>query len=262
MEGLRLSTMFFSPTRTTKKVVKAIAKGTGLKPKVYDLTQEVDRDIRKKFFDKDELLIVGVPVYAGRVPEILLEGFKKLKSDGAYFLPIVVYGNRAFEDALIELVDIFEENNFIKVGYGVFIGEHSYSKEIATKRPDKADLEIAEKFGKEIIERIEKSDKREELFTEEIPGNRPYRERIKRDEVWGPVASDKCTFCGTCIRNCPVDAIQHLNPKKTDYDKCIHCSACIKFCPENAKKNEGQFFEMIRDRLLRDHRERKEVIVR
>ncbi len=260
MNNLDLSIIYFSPTGSTAKVARAVADGTKLNYDEYDLTY--DRELRKQSFGEKDMLIVAIPVFAGRVPELLVDVFSKIKGKNTYFLPVVVYGNRAVEDALIELDDIFKSNGFITIGYGIFIGEHSYSEEFGTGRPNQDDLEAAKNYGKVLIDRIEKvgnNEDRQSVFQGTIPGNRPYKDRASHQELWGPVATDSCTFCGECLKICPVDAIDHLNPKKTDYNKCIHCCACIKICEEDAKHMEGQTISKVMDMLNKVARERKEI---
>lgn len=259
MRKLNLNIMYFSPTGSSAKIARAIADGMELEYKEYDLTY--NRNIGRLDFGLDDILIVSVPVYAGRVPEILLDVFDKIKSEKSFFLPVVVYGNRAIEDALIELNDIFNNKGFITVGFGIFIGEHSYSSEFATGRPNEEDLEVARNYGKTLIHKINTIEDREKIFDGVIPGSRPYKERPAQLEEWGPVANDNCTFCGDCLSKCPVDAIQHLNPKKTDYSKCIHCCACIKVCKEDAKHIEGQTVSKVMDMLKSVAVERKEILL-
>lgn len=257
MIKLNLNLIYFSPTGATRKSVRAIGRGISegrdLKHMEFNLTK--DRTMRKTEFEKDDIVVVGVPVYAGRIPELVEDVFKGLKSDGAYFLPVVTYGNRDIDDALLELCDIFTENGFKMAGYAEMIGEHSLTSEVGTGRPNKEDLKAAEEYGKIVMERIQNG----ETFSGEIPGNRPYKERTESVEVWGPVASNRCTFCGICILQCPVDAIDHLNPKKTDYEKCIHCGGCIRRCPQGAKENQGELFEKIKGMLETKFSERKEI---
>ncbi len=45
---------------------------------------------------------------------------------------------------------------------------------------------------------------------------------------------DTCTACGTCINECPVDAISEGDIYKIDPDKCTDCGACAEVCPVEA----------------------------
>ena len=50
-----------------------------------------------------------MPVYAGRVPALAVERLKGIKTSGVKCVIVAVYGNRAYEDALVEMQDIATE---------------------------------------------------------------------------------------------------------------------------------------------------------
>lgn len=57
----------------------------------------------------------------------------------------------------------------------------------------------------------------------------------QHSEVSPVVYQDKCTGCGECEKNCPVDAITIQNNKSViDGAKCIGCATCIAVCPVSA----------------------------
>ena len=144
---------YFSPTHTTKRAVQGIGQGFGVEVIEYDLTFACDSDEEFNLGEND-IAIVGVPVYAGRVPEIAANILKRVHGNNTLAVAVVVYGNRAFEDALLELKNILKENGFSVIAGGAFIGEHSYTKKVGTKRPDNNDIEIAVNFGKKIDELV------------------------------------------------------------------------------------------------------------
>lgn len=220
---------YFSPTNTTKKIVNEIARGIGLKFYEEDLTF-IFKNQESYSNSSLDLVIVGVPVYGGRVPKIILETLKHIKGDGLA-IPVVVYGNRAYEDALVELEDILKESGFKILAGGAFIGEHSYSRKVATNRPDKEDLNIANNFGKKIREKLEKLD-----FSEpKLPGNHPYKADMPI-RIFAPSANNNCVYCRKCTEVCPVSAIDKKYPDKVEIEKCIHCYACIKVCTFNGRE--------------------------
>lgn len=134
--------VYFSGTGTTKKTVNFIADKLAerlkIEKEIFDFTlPEARKDIKE--FDKNDIVIFGTPVIAGRVPNVLLKYLDTLKGSGALAVSIVLFGNRDFNDALMELSDILAKDGFKPIGAGAFVGEHSFSKILAQGRPDKDD---------------------------------------------------------------------------------------------------------------------------
>jgi hypothetical protein len=90
---------------------------------------------------------------------------------------VVVYGNRAYEDALLELRDTAREADFAPVAGAVFVGGHSFSTEatpIARGRPDSEDLKRANGIGKVVRQRMSHIHSLEEVPFLRVPGKFPY----------------------------------------------------------------------------------------
>lgn len=169
---------------------------------------------------------------------------------GAMCVPVVVYGNRAFEDALKELYDCLKDRGFKAVAAAAFVGEHSYGREIATGRPDEADLMTARQFGSAIGEKIFKIQDDRTMEGVKVPGNYPYKER-RASDAWCPQTTDACVKCGRCTQVCPVGIIPKDHPEIiTKPEECQHCCACVKSCPTKAKIMTSDFYKNIRQRLI------------
>ncbi|NDV27803.1 4Fe-4S binding protein [Desulfovibrio sp. JC010] len=237
MSCKKLKMICFSPTRTTRRILDAVAEGVGAgQLEVIDLTRE--DQLPADLNCDDDLVIIGAPVYSGRIPLAAVERFKALKSCGTPVVPVVVYGNRAYEDALIELSDIATEAGFKTVAGAAFIGEHSFSTEktpIAVSRPDEDDLVKAREFGKSLVAKF--ADGSLATSSVEVPGNRPYKDRSPKASA-SPVSNGDCQLCGACERVCPTAAISVGAMVETDPDKCIFCCACVKVCAFEARKLE------------------------
>lgn len=244
----QLSVIYFSATGGTAKVVKAVAEGINDIYKEYNLTLPKSRE-NKITFDSDDLVIVGVPVYAGRVPKFLIDFFSRVEGHNTPAVFITVYGNRNYDDALIELKDTFEANGFIGISAAAFIAEHSNTRNVGTNRPDVPDLEIAKKFGANIKNRLENVDNISQLSELTVKGNTPYKERIPVPPI-APDTSEVCINCGICAKNCPMGAISNNNFKEIDSAKCIRCCSCIKKCPVNAKSINHEMFNKITKGLI------------
>ena len=154
MKYSNIHLIYFSPTHTSAKIAYAIAEGMGA-------TSMSESDVTCESLDMeeyidDELTIIAAPVYGGRVAETAMERFRMFRSaHHAPVVPVVLYGNRDYEDALKELCDLVSEQGFVPVAAGAFIGEHSFSRKgmpIAEGRPDESDLKQATEFGKKIID--------------------------------------------------------------------------------------------------------------
>lgn len=241
--------VFFSPTGTTKKVVQSIAGSLSPDYECLDLTY--DRRIDNQIFFPEDVLVFGVPVYGGRIPEILESCMEAFQGNGAMCVPVVVYGNRAFDDALKELSDILEERGFSVAAAGAFVGEHSYGREIAGGRPNETDLMTARRFGEKIIEKISYIGKPGDAKKLWVPGNHPYKERGAGGAAWCPETTDACNQCGRCVKACPVGIICEDNPAYiTEPVKCQHCCACVKACPVGAKIMTSGFYLKFRHFLI------------
>ena len=236
---------YFSPTHTTKKTVKSIATGFDVDFIEHDLTFSSE-NMEEFFLQKDEIAIIGIPVYAGRTPVITRSMLNKIHGDDSLAVVVAVYGNRDYDDALLELKDIVTENGFSVIAGGAFIGEHSYSRKVGTRRPDSEDIDKAIAFGKEIKEKIDTDTYNKNI---EIKGNFPYKADMPV-RIFSPMANKNCIACRKCYIVCPVNAIDKKDPEIVDVEKCIHCYACVKICtfngrevPDNPLKDVISFLE-------------------
>ena len=229
----KLNNIYFSPTGTTAKVSTAIANAMDSQTINYDLTSQKNRNkYQESTFDSDDLVIVSVPVYSGRIPAFLEDYFSSFKGNHTPTIFIVVYGNRDYDDALLELKELFEKRGFKGIAAAAFIGEHSYTSKVATDRPDEDDLKLARAFGREIKSGLDSNDFNKPVL--KIKGNYPFRERLPAGTIV-PQTNEQCTDCRICAETCPMEAISFVNFRDIDAEKCIRCCSCIKKCPENAK---------------------------
>ena len=230
--------VYFSPTGTTKSIAKAIGKSMdNIEIEYIDITLPASRTKPLKS-SENELLIVAVPVYSGRVPILVSKWLEKIQSENTLAVAVVVYGNREFDDALLELKDILTSQGCKPIGGAAFIGEHSFSSDelpASVGRPDDSDLKLAKSFGEKLLDKLQSIDSVESIPDVLLPGNYPYKKFSKRVSIDFIDVNDDCTQCGICAMRCPVGVIDSQNSRMVDFDNCIRCCACIKGCPENAK---------------------------
>ncbi len=251
----------FSPTGTVRRVTKSIVKGIDFSDTEFvDITLP---DGRKHFLKmrENELLIVGVPVYVGRIPSIAAEWLNSISADKTPVVCVVVYGNRDYDDALIELKKITVERGCIPVACGAFIGEHSFSSgetPASVGRPDHSDIRFAESFGVEIAEKLKKFVSIDTIDEIKVPGLYPYRNDNKTWVIDFIEVSDECNQCGLCAELCPVAAIDSANSSAININKCILCCACIKSCTEKARRMKPGLVKDAAVRVSEKFCERKE----
>lgn len=257
----RVTLAYFSPTRTTRAVLEAIARGMGAETIDHiDLTPREAASVALPALDAAPVLL-GAPVYAGRLPAVAARRLRRLQGRGTPAVVVVVYGNRAFDDALLELSDLAEERGFVPVAAGAFIGEHSYATEatpIAVGRPDARDVAKARAFGRAIANKLAAVDGVGDLGPLHVPGHRPYRQGGEPSEIAPVVDMGLCILCGRCAEACPVAAIVVDEDVAIDGAACILCCACVKVCPTGACVMENGRVRGLAQWLAREHAERKE----
>lgn len=245
---------FFSATGTTRKVVieiaDLIAEKLGIECEYYDFSLPSARTNVLKFTE-NELVILGTPVYAGRVPNVLLKYLATIEGNGAAAVPIVLYGNRNYDDGLIELRDILEKDRFHTIAAAAFIGEHSFSDILAKGRPDAFDMVIASNFADKVVEKLIACVdivSMEHVYVKGV--SYPYRGYYQpRDRRGNPIdirkvkpfTNSDCNNCKICADICPMGSISTENVQEF-IGICIKCGACIKNCPKHARYYEDAMY--------------------
>ena len=228
---MKFSIVYFSAAGHTEKVVRHIAEQLGGVDRVVDLS---DPFLKACDFSKDERVVVGCPVYGGRIPSIVAERLGKVSFDATRAVTLVTYGNRAYEDALLELNDVLLARGAIPIASAAIVAQHSMAPSVAADRPTATDYQNLSVFS------LQKYDELHAVPVQ-VPGNRPYRAWSKMPVT--PVVSGKCIHCGQCIQKCPTMAIWITDPKKTDPSKCILCMRCVAICPQQAPAQAKEAIE-------------------
>lgn len=322
IEKLKIRAMYFSGTGTTEKTVKSIAQNIYeylSDPKRWDdedkphieedmkaardaVIREEDIDFtpldarnRQYSFTLEDIVVFGVPTIAGRVPNVLLPFLETIEGNGAIAIPVVLYGNRNYDDSLIEIRNILDKCGFHTVAAAAFIGEHSFSRKLAAGRPDDEDMKVADGFAMKTVfviaailstvakmrDALEDNTQIKDLASEElllgelldrmgpvsVKGQMPPRPYYKpRDrkgnhinilKVKPKLNRELCDSCGICVDACPMGSIKPEAPGVVD-GICIKCCGCEKKCPKGALYFDDPGYLYHKEELELGYAERKE----
>lgn len=241
--------VYFSATGTTKKLVQTFGETLG---GGYDSLDILRHPITQELaFSADDIVVVGLPVYSGRAAPIALESIKKMRGSNTPAAILVAWGNRAYDDALLELQDCLEERGFIVAAAGAFVARHAVFPRYAVGRPDERDLDILRTLaGKFAVKIASPANLVPGALT--VKGKRPYRKPV--DMTLYPRASEACISCGACAALCPAKVINPENPRAKPAKGCLSCAACIHVCPQHARAFGGfvyTFFDVVFDFIFR-----------
>lgn len=220
----------FSPTGGAQKVADIITAKWGNPVQKIDLS-DIQTDFSTVSLSQEDIVVIAVPSFGGRVPALATQRLEKIHGNQALCVLVCVYGNRAYEDTLIEMNDTAQKCGFRIVAGIAAIAEHSIMHQYATGRPDAQDTKELEDFADKIFAKTHNSSS---ISTPKIPGNHPYKKAGGAGLV--PKATRKCNNCGLCAQNCPAGAISAENPQKTDSKKCISCMRYVAQCPQSARE--------------------------
>ena len=249
----------FSPTGTSAMIAQAVGQGiretTGEEVLHQDLTHQEAPESR---FDDSNLVIIAAPVYGGKMAPIAKIRMKEIRGNHTPCILIAVYGNRAFENALVDMAEFAMSRGFVPVAAGAFIGEHSYSTPetpIAVGRPDKTDIKDAVAFGNAIgnaarvngLKPVEVSELHDQPVPQKSVANfSTFVKEYMASQQSNPTTllpelnSSLCTSCASCLKACPTDAIGQ-DIASIDSSRCIRCCACVKVCPTGARTFSSPF---------------------
>jgi len=252
--------LYFSPTGSTRRIVQTIAQGTGMPVAApISVTTPRERDSFSGQIDGD-LLIVGVPVYTGRVPSFVLSPLSKVDGADRWALPVAVCGNVRMGTCLVELCAILKRQGFTIPAAGNFVAQHSFACEdfpMAEGRPDQDDLRQAAGFGRRVADKIAQDP---EDITCIYGGSLYIRMYVSGStEATGFVSMGErhratirvsehnaklCDDCRNCVEVCPTGSI---DPESyvIDDESCIRCFACTSVCASGAKMKMVQPVEQL-----------------
>lgn len=218
--------IIFSPTGGTEKAANAIASG-------WKDTETIDISNNNANYnislEEGSLALIAMPSFGGLAPQLALDRLSNIKANGCKCAIVAVYGNRAYDDTLMQMKDYSEKAGFQVIAAISAVAEHSIIHAYASGRPAANDITQLRGFGEKVLEKAAAN--ANNSIT--VPGSRPYK---KAGAAMVPKASSSCTNCGACAKVCPSGAIDPSNPKIVDKTKCIGCMRCVSICPAKARK--------------------------
>lgn len=222
--------LVFSPAGGTKRVAEVITSTWSNTVKTVDLSDAAD-DFSAYSFAPEDIVLIALPSYAGRVPGLAAERLLQVRGNSAKCVLLCVYGNRAYEDTLVEMEDMAKKCGFVVAAAVAAVAKHSIMHQFASNRPDEQDIKELKAYADTILAKINEGVFPKDL---QIPGNRPYKKAGNVGMI--PKTTQDCDDCGLCAKRCPAQAIDPGKGKKTDAGKCISCMRCVSECPHSARK--------------------------
>ncbi len=218
----------FSPTGGTRKVGEILTKALSEKTAQIDLC---DPHFDGAELTGEDVALIAIPSYAGRVPCTAVERMEKVRGNGAKAILVCVYGNRAYDNTLAEMKDQAQKAGFLPIAAVAALAEHSMARKVAAGRPDAADTAALEAMAAKIKIKLDTGD----CPPVQVPGTTPETPMGNFGGRMAPSAASGCTHCGICAEMCPTQAI-HPETLEADKGKCIGCMRCICVCPSDARK--------------------------
>lgn len=265
---MKIALFYFSGTGNTERIAGAIAgelTEINVEIHIFNITSYKERQ-QNYDLAPYSAIIFGIPIYAWRAPEVVIEWLKSINGQGKRCATFFTYGGVAVGSAHYDTKEILHGSNFIHIGSSEFPGKHTFNLagwDFLENRPDKRDFDIAKEFARKILNKFqEKENNRIEIEDPMI--SKLILERFERREKTLPKPSRRgkeCSMCRTCEEVCPSRAM-NADTGEADNDKCLRCLRCMINCPDNvleiADMTELSEFILNANNITKDELERRD----
>ena len=229
---MTLCNIYFSAKGTTRTCAEWIASHLGLDSIEYNWLSPSQR--KPLEISADDVLLFSMPIYGGFIPHLCAEQAKQLTGHGTPAIIAAVYGNRHYDNSLLQMKDLLEARGFEVIAAGAFLAEHSIFPTVGAGRPDEKDKAAMAEFAAKCRSLLGQPDLWQDRELQ-VPGTLGYDALSFKGVPFKPDGDEHCTGCGQCVKVCPQNAICVSDPRSTDNDLCISCGACISVCPTGAR---------------------------
>ena len=252
----KIKVFYFSPTGGTLRVAQHLAERIGdalhIEVEYHSYTLPQGRE-KLPVFDVNDIVLWATPVYAGRIPNKTLDFVRNaIKGKENPSVALVTFGNRAYDNALAELVGLMQEGGMQPVGAAAVVTRHAFSDTLGAGRPNEEDLAALDRFADQVVEKLlaeQKDEKRFSILNPQfsilkVPGEahpEKYYTPLKTNSAPAGLLKakpscdpDRCTRCGRCYDVCPMGSIAVTDGIPTFDGICIKCQACRRICPSGA----------------------------
>ena len=228
---------YFSGTGNSRYVAERIAKATN--EKLVNMTKsEMDKNVKYILHDGERLGFV-FPIYWWGTPALVEEFVQKMQievNDNCYIYGVSTYGMEPFNGLKDLQKQLLKKNIHLQAVYEVkmvdnyVVGYELAAKEKQEKVCQNAQVKI-DRIVNDIVER--KQTKVSDILGTTIKPivHSFYKMTDHRKKFY---ATDECTGCGLCAKNCPCQAIAMENNKPVWKENCSFCLKCINSCPAHA----------------------------
>lgn len=229
--------LYFSGTGNSEYAAKRIGK------EISDEVVNLFNKIRSRDFSDIHTTspwVVVVPVYAWRIPRIVLEWLENTKLEGNRNIYFVLTCGDSIGNADKYLKRFCDVKKLNYMGCTAILMPENYIAMFTTPTQEKA-LELIRQ-AERVIDAASLVIKSSKTFA--IPAM-TFQDKIKSgiiNDAFYPMfvhakkfyATDDCISCRKCVNACPLRNIILKDGKPVWGRSCTHCMACISRCPSEA----------------------------